>query len=391
MPAAEQARLATGVESSAATGLRTEIISDWTAWDALEPEWNGLLSRSRSDTLFLTWEWLDTWARLVRSRVAPLVVLARDGQGDLVGAAPFYRTTFRALRTVPFRALRIMGDVPAGAEYGDWIVREDREDEVLGALATRLARGVRWDCLWMPSVAPWTGATDRLRRACGAAGLMLRERPASFSSIALPASLEAYLAGLPSKRRKEFRRLQQKVLGQPGARVTICRGADQLPRFLEALFALHEKRWQRKGDPGAFRRKPTEARFYEALAPLALDRGWLRLVGIEDNARLRALEIGYVYKDTFLCLQGGFDPDYVSGVGVAVRLATISACIGEGVATFDYLREYSDDKRRYGAEERMGCHLLIVRPTLKGRLLHRASVWPTGRYLRPAGPDLGNV
>jgi CelD/BcsL family acetyltransferase involved in cellulose biosynthesis len=156
------------------------------------------------------------------------------------------------------------------------------------------------------------------------------------------------------------------------------------------LFELHAKRWQRKGDPGAFRRKPTEARFYTSLAPVALDRGWLRLIGIEDDTGLRALEIGYVYKGTFVSLQGGFDPDYIPGAGAAARLAAISSCIDEGVSTFDYLGEYNDDKRRFGAEERIGCDVFITRPTLRGRLLHRARVWPTGRYLRPAGPDLAN-
>jgi CelD/BcsL family acetyltransferase involved in cellulose biosynthesis len=390
MLAARTARLPMAGESSAALGLTTEIITDWDCWAALEPEWNDLLERSRSDTLFLTWQWIKTWATLVGPRVAPLVVLARDGRGGLAGAAPFYRTTLRFLRTVPYRALRIMGDFPTGAVYGDWIVRQDCEEGALVALAGRLARVADWDCLWMPSVAAWTGAASRLRRACEAAKFLLQERPTSFSTISLPASMDAYVAGLPYKRRKDVRRLQRNILGGPGARVVVCRDADQLPRFLEALFELHAKRWQRKGDPGAFRRKPTEARFYVSFAPVALDRGWLRLVGVEDDAGLRALEIGYVYKGTFLSLQGGFDPDYLPGVGTAARLAAVSSCIEEGVTTFDYLGEFNDDKRKFGAEERIGCQLLITRPTLKGQVLHRARVWPTGRYLRPAGPDLAN-
>ena len=37
------------------------IFTDERGFDDLKADWNTLLARSRSDTLFLTWEWQTTW------------------------------------------------------------------------------------------------------------------------------------------------------------------------------------------------------------------------------------------------------------------------------------------------------------------------------------------
>lgn len=365
-----------------------EAMTDWKTWEKLEPEWNTLLGRSRAESLFLKWEWIKAWGDIARESVEPLVLVARDERGELVGAAPLYRTKFRLAHTMPYRALRVMGDVATGAVYGDWPAREDCEQEALSALALALACRRDWDCLWMPNVASWTGAGERLRGACSSAGLPWNRRSTSFSVIRLPETFDEYLTSLPPEHRKSIRRAQRKILGQPGVRVAVCRTPEELPRFLDALFALHEKRWGRKGDPGVFRRKPNEARFYKAFVPEALRLGWLRFIGIEDDSGLHAVEIGYVCGNVFASLQGGFDPDYERGIGTAVRLEAVRACIQDGIGTFDYLGDFNADKRHFGAVPREGSDLLIVRPTLKGGLLLRAGFWPTGRYLRPAGPDL---
>ncbi len=140
-----------------------ELFADWASLARLQPEWNLLLECSRSDTLFLTWEWISAWAEVVGDAVQPFVLAARSSDGHLLGLAPFYLSWTRLFGGLPFRALRILGDRHSGAEYGDWILERGREGEAARALAQALAaaRG-KWDCLWMPNISGWMGARDRI-------------------------------------------------------------------------------------------------------------------------------------------------------------------------------------------------------------------------------------
>jgi CelD/BcsL family acetyltransferase involved in cellulose biosynthesis len=236
----------------------------------------------------------------------------------------------------------------------------------------------------MPRVAGWTGARERIREAAQAAGLHVRSRAKPFSSVPLPATAEAYRSALSAKTRKNVRRDTDKILGRAGVRFVSCGSADELPRFLDALFRLHHDRWMRKGEEGTFRRKPAGARFYARFAPRALEQGWLRLHGIEDQGELKAVQVGYVYGSVFHALQEGFDPAYTAGVGNVLRARVLEECIASGLASYDFLGGITPHKERWLAAPRDGYDLLLGRRNLRNALVFWRPLWPGGRFLRPA-------
>jgi CelD/BcsL family acetyltransferase involved in cellulose biosynthesis len=372
-------------EERDAPALAVDVLRDWAAVDALEPEWNGLLRRSAADSIFLTWEWIAAWREVMDGAVRPVVIAVRDHTRALVGLGPFYRSRLRLMRVVPYRALRVLADQPTGSEYPDWIVRPDREWDVARTIAATLtAIGDEWDCLWMPRVAGWTGARERILDAAAAQGFHRRQRTKPFSAVTLPSTMDEYVARLSAKTRKNVRRDADKILGRQGARFVSCQGPDHIPRFLEALFRLHHERWMRKGDLGTFRRKPAGARFYERFAPRALARGWLRIYAIEDGDELKAVQIGYAYDGVFHAMQEGFDPAYVAGVGNVLRLKALEACIADGLRAYDFLGGITPHKERWLAEARDGHDLFLGRRSLKNALVFWREIWPSGRFLRPS-------
>ena len=365
--------------------MRTEIIHTWPAFSALEGEWNGLLRQSRADSIFLTWEWIQAWREVVGQRFKPFAVAVRDGSNRLIGVAPFYRAQYRFLGTIPYRVLRVMGDYPTGAEYGDWIVHARREAEVARCIGAALqAHRSDWDCIWMPNMAGWTGARERTASVAMDAGFSCRLRPKEFGYMRLPKALDGYERCLSGDRRQQIRRLRRKVLSQDGAAVSCCAALEELPKYLQALFDLHFRRWHMKGQEGSFRRKPDEARFYERFAPLALKAGWLQIFALKQHDAIRAVQLGYVYKSTFHQMQEGFDPDFLPGAGNVLRHHIIEACILQGVEAYDFLGEMSEHKRRWLATPREGCDAFIAHQSNKNRLLG-LGVWPTGKYFRPSG------
>ncbi|MFO1295039.1 MAG: GNAT family N-acetyltransferase, partial [Rubrivivax sp.] len=367
-----------------ASALRTSVIRSWPEIAALGDEWNGLLSRSRGNAIFLTREWIQCWLDVGGRQMQPFYVVVREPGGRLVGVAPFYVCRYDFCKALPMRILRIAADYPTGADYGDWLVSADREECVCRAIGKALARHAgAWDAVWMPNVAGWTGALDRVRLAADAAGLRMRQRRIGFAAMPLGASLAAFDERLSGHRRRELRRQRKHLQGQASDLAMNPIGADEsLDAWLDVLFSLHHERWMTRGDAGAFDRKPVEADFYRRFAPLARERGWLRLYALRAEGKVRAMQVGYRYGDAFLALQDGFDPDYVAGVGNALRYHVIEASIAEGVRDYDFLGVMSEHKRRWGAEARDGADVFVPGRSLRGLLLRASRLWPTGRYLQ---------
>ncbi len=373
-----------GESVAEADGLRMSIVRSWSDAAALRGEWNGLLSRARGNSIFLTGEWIQSWLDVGAGQLQPFFIVVREEGGRLVGVAPFYVCRYELFGLLPFRVLRIAGDYPTGADYGDWLISADREECVCRAIGQALAANANcWDCIWMPNVAGWTGALDRIGIAARAAGATLRQRPIGFAAMPLAETFERFEERLSGHRRRELRRQRKNLLGQAGG-VTMAPIApgESLNDWLDVLFSLHHERWMIRGDAGAFDRKPLEADFYRRFVPVAQERGWLRLYALKAGDRIRAMQIGYRYGDAFLALQDGFDPDFVAGVGNVLRHYVIEASVREGIRQYDFLGVMSEHKRRWGAEARAGADVFVLRRGLKTALLAATKMWPTGRYLR---------
>jgi CelD/BcsL family acetyltransferase involved in cellulose biosynthesis len=362
--------------------LSIAVLEGWPAVLELEPEWRALHERSDADPLFLSWEWLAAWYDVCGKSRAPYVVTARSSSGRLVGIAPFYRANVRLCGVKNYRGLRPLGDYPTGAEYLDWILDGERAADALAALAAALAGRADWQVLWLPYAAGWNGAAARLIAGLRRAGIDARPRAETFAAMPLPATYDGYLKEQSSKRRGKLKQAVRRALDEGGGRLDHCESKDDIPRFLDALFELHGQRWSAQGQRGTFLKKPTEAAFYRRFAPVAFDRGWLRLSGIVRDGVLAAVQIGYLAKSAFYQIQEGFDPA-TEGVGNALRAKLIERCIDiDHLTEYDFLQGFTEGKARWGATARTGHSIFAVRPGMTTTPLMAVGFWPTGRYLR---------
>ena len=284
----------------------------------------------------------------------------------------------------------MLADYATGFEYADWIVHSDYETEALNAIAEKLVHARDWDLIWMPRVSGWSGAHSRLTKTLEDYGLLYHIRPSEFSALELPDTLQSYEASFSSKRRQQLRRSRRNLFKDSEIEVVYCQTADDLPIFIDALFDLHHQRRMLLDDPGCFIRKPAEASFYREFLPLALDRGWLRFAALKKNEEIQAIQIGYAYNKDFLQMQEGFNPDFEKGSGNVLRHIVIEDCINEGLKSYDFLGGFTEHKRRWGAQLRLGDELLIGRPCIKNRLLFTKQIWPSGKHLTEVGLYDGN-
>jgi CelD/BcsL family acetyltransferase involved in cellulose biosynthesis len=369
--------------------VRVEVLEDWAAIARLGPEWNRLLEESSAHSIFLTWEFVNCWAEVLGGQVRPLVVSVRNERGDLVGIAPLYLATVLLMRSLPYRVLRVMADFPTGADYPDWIVKRGSEETVIPAIVRALSVRRGWDFLWMPRMAGWTGSFDRIVAACRAADLACRTRVHDFAAFPLPTAKEAYFGALSSNKRQALKAEKKRIAKRTAMEIRRCTSEEDLPAYLDALFDLHGRRWQEKGDTGTFKNRPLEVEFYRRFSPIALRQGWLRLYALLDAGEFKAVQVGYAYRNTFHQLQEGFDPTYVTGAGNVLRARIIEDSIDEGLEAYDFLGDMSEHKRRWHAQLREGHDLFVARPSLKNLLLSKPGIWPSGRYMRQVSPDAG--
>ena len=370
-----------------APALQTEVITSREGLARLADEWNAFVECTSARTVFLTWEWISAWLDAVYREGNVLVVAARDAENRLVAVAPFYHARMRLLGLIRYRCLRIIGDADSGAEYPDIPIRPGFEEAATRTVArVLLDKHHLWDCIWLPAAAGWTGVFGHVQRLCADANLHFHERPRDFAALALPETYEAYLSSLPHKRRGYVRRETRRLETSHDVELVRCETMEELPGLLTSLFALHRRRWAARGEPGAFARQPRMGRFYERFAPAALANGWLRLFALRVDGVIRAVQYGYAYRGTFYALQEGYDPDAGDGTGNVLRNLVVKACIEEGLREYDFLAEFTDHKRLWRAERRLGHDLFVGRRSLRNALLFAREVWPTGRYLRTWHP-----
>jgi CelD/BcsL family acetyltransferase involved in cellulose biosynthesis len=246
----------------------------------------------------------------------------------------------------------------------------------------------QWDCIYICNAAGWTKAHYSLSVVWKETGFHLHERVREFSRIELPDTYEDFLRLLSRNSREQIRRKSRRLEEASSVELLRCDRQDQLSEYLSNLFTLHQKRWESVGEAGSFARKPAMRRFYEAFAPIALRKGWLRLYGLKIDGVVAAVQYGYAYGGVFSQLQEGFDPDAFGGVGNILRNRIIKACIDEHLNEYDFLGGFARHKRRWGAKVRNGYDLFVGRNSFKNRLLFWRNISPRGRLIsqgRPAG------
>lgn len=361
------------------------VVKNWDDFATLKEDWQKLLVQSDADNLFLTWEWMDCWRITQGALIKPLIIVIQDRQG-ILAIAPFYIQEYRLAHLLTYQALRFFGDKGTGSEYSNFIVK--KEDSI--GLKTMLWKHLLspdirllWDFIWFTNVAAWTeGGKTLLQSLTSVEGLNCNQRTVEFAQIPLSKFSTGILPELSKSLRADIRRPHRRLDKLGPWEMLTCKGDDDISELLEQLFRLHNKHWLNAG-LGTFQRRPELADFYRLFAPLALKKGWLRLLRLESLGEIQAMQIGYVYNNEFLAIQEGFNPDFIPGVGQVLRHYSLTNCQKEGLSCYDFLGVYTDHKRRWLADKKLGANLFIWQKKVKNLPFSVKKIWPTGRYLKP--------
>jgi len=334
--------------------VRVTLVHDESDLLALRGEWDALLRSSRSDSLFLTWEWISTWWRLYGDGRALHVLSARDDGGRLIGLAPLMRVHRRLLGVWPFEALEFIGQgADVTPEHLDFVAAPGLEADVVEAFARQICacEGVQLvDLRPLSTVSP---NLTYLERALAPAGGQVRRVPDSVCPVLmLPDTTEQFLQSRSRNYRKKIREYERRCARDFSLRLRCSLTAAELHRDMAVLIDLHHRRWQ--GRSRAFE-SPRYVAFHQQIAELAFERGWVRLFTLEADGTPVASLYCFSYGDRYYFYQAGRDPRFARHrVGLVIMHRVVLEAIKEGARVFDFLGGREEYKYRW-AESDVTC------------------------------------
>ncbi|MFQ6001690.1 MAG: GNAT family N-acetyltransferase, partial [Anaerolineae bacterium] len=182
--------------------MRVELYTEKEAFLLLREEWNRLLAKSPSDSIFLTWEWQSLWWEFFGIGHQLLLLTARQEE-ELVGIAPLFYADEGTIRLVGGTEI---------SDYLDIIALSGYEREVWSAFLAYLLEECSWATLDLHNLPDASPTREVFFSLAEEHGLKVE---ASLEDVCplifLPGTWEEYLQMLDKKRRHELRRKLRKA------------------------------------------------------------------------------------------------------------------------------------------------------------------------------------
>lgn len=321
------------------------VISSLAGVEELADDWRELWHADPMATIFQCFEWVFTWLDVYSSYVDEIFIVACYSEGALVGLCPFY---LRYRNGPGFRQKQLLfvgtGEperVEVAAEYMNLLsVAGHRRfclEQVGLALDSRTDIGavMLFDLVETRTQPLLAVLTDRFPR-CSL-------NPVGFN-FAVPVSAERLPKTFSVALRKSAGNKLNRLMRLGGFRLISAHDSATSQRLFRAMAELHNRRWQKRGEPGAFAEelfRDFHRRVIELLLPLEA----VILFGLEINGTIIAVHYCLVSPNRCHYYQGGIDEDFRPNVspGLMCHVIAHQECRKRGIASYDLMKGSGDD------------------------------------------------
>ena len=311
------------------------LIESMEEWGRMSEDWNELLRESKSNTIFLTFEWLHTWAECFLAPDRKLLVLAVYEKDNLVGLAPW---CVRSLRSFGLKVKQIefLGTPEMGSDYMNLIIKSGKEKEVTDHIYSFLfnENPRLWDSMALDDIPCDSLFLLHLIEKVRSYGKHIVIQEGSFCPIAvLPDSWEDYFRKVSANRREQFSR-HYRLLQQQGKvnYETIVQGVDKgfnLDRFT----SLYRVWWGKKQGE----------QFYIHLKKFSercTSQSWIQMDFLSVDGRDVAAMLHCRYDKALLMYLMAVDKAFNEKISIGNILVglCLEKAISNGISTYDFLK-----------------------------------------------------
>jgi CelD/BcsL family acetyltransferase involved in cellulose biosynthesis len=340
-------------------GMHVERLSRWprdgAARDLLRGEWQRLLARSDGCSIFQHHDWLDAWWQAFGEGCELMVLLVRDGHGELQAIAPLMILPERRFG-IARRRLLMIGTANAAADYADLIVARGNARARAAIREWLVAQRHAWTSIELfnvpehsPTLSLLDGATARRRPlvqfAAEAPARQLGDAVADRQVLAKK-SLRRHLNGFRRDGTLDFIRLRTR---------------SEVEERLEAFFDQHLQRWAGTRTPSLFA-DPAQRCFYRALVERLDPEGPLNFSVVLFDGKPIAFHFGFEFDGVFVWYKPTFDPAlHKRSPGEVLIRCLLEDAIARGLREFDFTVGSEDFKYRFATVVRRVFRLWLYR------------------------------
>jgi CelD/BcsL family acetyltransferase involved in cellulose biosynthesis len=334
-PVAERSLFAPEERRPADRVYGVSVLTSFEEWVRFADSWNGLLAQSRAETVFLTWQWVYTWAECYWRPGSELFILAVYRGNELVGIAPWcIRRCPTAAGTV--RKVAFLGGSDVASEYLDVFAKRGKEREVARCVFDFLFTDARarWDTLELAGI-----PADSLFLLHFLANIDEKGKHVEIDAgvfcptMPLPSTSAALFENLSANRREQFRRhlrLLQRSRVVEHSTITTHEGIRA--GTLEILAALYK--W--KSGPEQVRLR----RFLEGFLRRIEGTNWGQIDLLAIDGKPVAAFLHLRFGGTLSLYLVATDKAAYTGVSVGNVLIGLSLekAVADGLSEYDFLR-----------------------------------------------------
>lgn len=348
--------------------MRLELLDPQQNRDTVEAVWKALAAVC-PHSYFLAWGFVETWLDSLPPETDLKLAVLRDG--DSAVAAAFLGSS-RVVRQKLFRSKAWLLN-QTGNRRLDQLYIEDNallcDPSVRIGLSDLLAQlPGDWEELYFSGVDPHSGTGALLNDVAAPYRLLIANRiPAPYVDLgAIAAQKKDYLALLSSNTRSQIRRCYKLYENRGPLHRDVAADTASALEIYRDLVDLHQRWWQRRGQPGAFASTYFE-QFHRSLIERRFTAGEIQLIRVRCGSETIGCLYNFVWNGTVSFYQSGFrfEEDNRLKPGFICHTETIRHNAGCGYSIYDFMASFDDYKLRMATHQRELIWARIQKPRLK--------------------------
>ncbi len=351
--------------------MKLETIRHFADLEEVKDEWDELLERSSSKSVFLTWEWLYNWWKYFAKDKKLNILLARKTEnGKLLGIAPLYIENKKKCG-FDVTAVRFLGDDYVASDFLDYIVEPGCEEKFVKAIYEHFDERRRdWDVWEMKDMDEHSSSGGYLKDIAGGACRVIVTRAQVCPYLDLPENYKDLINSLSSGMRKDLQRKMKKIVSDKEYRFSVNDFQSDIKTNIDVLFGLHQARFDMKKKKTAFGGDVLRSFHYDTAEDFN-SKHWLRFYFLRKNGRDAACLYSFKFKNRLCYYQSGFDPQQSGkSLGTIMFGYALQDCVETGTGQFHYLRGNEEYKKRWTSDFYNTVNIFIFSRTVKGSILY---------------------
>jgi CelD/BcsL family acetyltransferase involved in cellulose biosynthesis len=345
----------------------TRIISSFEGFKASRIYWNNVLDGSKSDTVFLTHEWLSAWIRTNKLNEELFIIIISESD-TVCAIAPLFISKESELG-IPIKKLQFIGS--PHADYSDFIISRNINQCVKNIFYCIIMHRNRWDIIDLSHISDLSLNLPEIEKHIKLHDLLLVKREKTASPyVEIPDSFETYYVNISKKLRYDIRRNEKRLSSIGALNYEIVeKEVDRmkiLPHFIETL----KGRSKDAGRPGEEISYNLFFNLFEAFITCPRASKLISFSKHTLNSEAIAYHFGFIYKKSMYWYKPTFNISFSSfSTGSIHLMRSMEYASNNGINEIDLLLGDEGYKKRWSTNERSVLNMTVYQKTLKSLLL----------------------